>query len=644
AQKAQAEREAAEKARAEAEAAKQAQIDADSGLADEEDDDAPVAPGNTARSDEVRAAEEFAREQTARRAARQQTTDASPRSLPDAGTETPAPIGTGRQTDAPDDSAFDKAQAAALAEIAAGDDARVNKMRALLARASQPGTPSGGLDVPIRVAPVNAAKAAELAGARITDPTHLPMTEELSDEDAPAQGVSAAVAAAVMAEGANAEPAAAYLRHSDPRDIRLTTNLDDADATFADDTTDALDRAMERMAAAPNAARASDQHDATAEVRATDAALADDAARAIDGAPALDDRAFDDQAFDGPIHDRDMQDAQIQPESAPEFEPEIVLPSAQDIRAQVRAFLGTTGLDQTQEAELVGELTEVEQAAAVLRATRARGRVRLQGAADETAVNRLLQQTDTQLQGPESQRRRSTIAQLKAAVAAARADERVDGPRRPELAEARVMTKYRADLETTVNPRKPEPEPAPQEPARPQRPASVDRPTHTRPVMAQAPLMLVSELRIDKPGAAQPAEPTAARTAAPGPVTPVRPRRVALSALAEVDTYDESDTPPAPAVPRFSQFAAQLDTPTLYDRMEAAAVYTARIEGRRQFGRAQLMHHVLELSDVQSSNREDVLRAFGSLLRKGRIGKVEQGIYELRPGSQYDGAAAQFLN
>ena len=138
---------------------------------------------------------------------------------------------------------------------------------------------------------------------------------------------------------------------------------------------------------------------------------------------------------------------------------------------------------------------------------------------EETSVQRLIDQTNSQLDGAENRRRHAAIAHLKAAVAATVADRRVGGTE--DTGEATRLNAYRSDLERVVRPRRPVSDGAPRE--------VTAVPTTTRP----APLVLVSAQRIDRP-------------VTQVPVSPVRPRRVGGGALAlspEAAAPDDDDDP-----------------------------------------------------------------------------------------------------
>ena len=95
-------------------------------------------------------------------------------------------------------------------------------------------------------------------------------------------------------------------------------------------------------------------------------------------------------------------------------------------------------------------------------------------AADDAAVDRLLAQTNSQLEVPETKRRRSAIAHLKAAVLATVADRKNNPRAQAQVAEVK-MDPYRQDLSQAVRPTGSQ--------------ANGERP---------APLVLVSAQRIDR--------------------------------------------------------------------------------------------------------------------------------------------------
>lgn len=248
---------------------------------------------------------------------------------------------------------------------------------------------------------------------------------------------------------------------------------------------------------------------------------------------------------------------------------------------------------------------------------------RLAPEADD-AVERLIAQTNTAMEGPENKRRLSAIAHLKAAVAATLAERLSKGPN-PDKAPSREDA-YRDDLERAVRPNRPTlaEAPAPQVAPVPVR-AAGDRP---------APLVLVSEQRIDRPRPeAVPAAPS---------VMPVRPRRVAttqqpaaaVQAVASADEDDEDDLADAGVdalladSAGFAEFAEKLGATDLAGMLEAAAAYSSCVEGRPHFSRPQLIRQVAAVSDEELS-REDTLRSFGRLLRDGRIVKLRRGQFVL---------------
>ncbi|ANT60791.1 hypothetical protein AYJ57_10690 [Salipiger sp. CCB-MM3] len=207
---------------------------------------------------------------------------------------------------------------------------------------------------------------------------------------------------------------------------------------------------------------------------------------------------------------------------------------------------------------------------------------------EDNDTSRILNETNTQLEEPEGNRRRSAIAHLRAAVAATRADRLLG---RKKDAEEQAQP-YREDLADVVRPRRPAP--APQE-------AATERPAAEAP-LRPAPLKLVAEQRVNE--------------TADAPEAPLRPRRVTLADLEE--------QAPAGVQGDFASYAESVGAHDLPDLLEAAASYLSYIEGRAQFSRPQLMTKVRQV-EGEDSSREDRLRSFGQLLRDGKIEKTGGG-------------------
>ena len=237
---------------------------------------------------------------------------------------------------------------------------------------------------------------------------------------------------------------------------------------------------------------------------------------------------------------------------------------------------------------------------------KAEGRAILEDNAKEAEdVTRLLRQTNTEMDEPENRRRLSTMAHLKAAVAATVADQRSAGGGN-RTGEATRLDRYRADLARVVRPRPPD---------------------GSTPTERPAPLVLVSEQRIDRP-------------AADGAINRVVPRRISTTNLAIEDAPEDSDAPAETdtvfaASRNFAEFAEHLGASDMPDLLEAAAAYTACIEGRPHFTRPHLMRHVAAATEVSDANREDSMRSFGTLLRQGKIAKVKRGQFAITDSSYY---------
>ena len=225
----------------------------------------------------------------------------------------------------------------------------------------------------------------------------------------------------------------------------------------------------------------------------------------------------------------------------------------------------------------------------------ARGISKLERAERQADLARIFDEADTQLEAPESNKRRSAIQHLRAAVAATRAEKNAGA----SLTEDIDDTPYRSDLASVVRPRRPEP-------------SETHRPRPSRPTVKPseaAPLKLVAEQRVDVDS------------------TPVRPRRVSTADLADVETVSESGSD-------FSEFAEEMGVQGLPELLEAAAAYMSDVEGRAQFSRPMLMGKLKEV-EGRGFSREDGLRTFGQLLRQGKLQKLKGGRFSVTESTDF---------
>ena len=212
-------------------------------------------------------------------------------------------------------------------------------------------------------------------------------------------------------------------------------------------------------------------------------------------------------------------------------------------------------------------------------------------AAQSDSVDRILEQTNSQLGDNDASRRRSTISQLKAAVQAQRARGTAsadDG--------ADSMNRFREDLEEAVAPEK-----APEAPVR-----------------RMAPLMLVSEQRVD------------------GVVDAVSTRRVSGNLALAADAAEEANEEIFVDTTPFIEYVATQDVSGMEDLTEAAAAFSIYVLGQPHFSRSQLMQFVESAAEDGDYSREAFLRSFGTLLRTGKVNKVKRGLFTLARGSRFE--------
>jgi hypothetical protein len=194
-------------------------------------------------------------------------------------------------------------------------------------------------------------------------------------------------------------------------------------------------------------------------------------------------------------------------------------------------------------------------------------------------VGRLMAETDNHLNDGEGIRRRRVISQMRAAVAATRADRmvsrRVTSPDEEVEAE---QERYRDDLSEAVR--------------EVSRPLSKDVSARKASV---APLILVSSQRVNDPA----------------PTTRTPPRQAPQGFATDLGG--------------FAGFAKSMGAKELPDLLEAAAAYAAFVEGQPSFSRPEIMKRVARMDPSLKLSREDGLRSFGQLLRQGKFRKLERG-------------------
>lgn len=379
-------------------------------------------------------------------------------------------------------------------------------------------------------------------------------------------------------------------------------------------------------------------------------------------------------------------------------------PSTQDLRDRIRGMLGSTGLTDSAESDLISELTQIEAEVAPRRARSSEERRAALGDNMDGDAERLLEVAKTEMGAEDGQRRRDAFEHMRVAVDATRAEEETMGPRRSEFEQNREIERYRLDMDApeALKPhvvakpaevQTPDPEPqitapaptpmddadlpdeddvAPEVAARaddtpsaadaevaqflvdeedstaeeadsapaapvqpepaarnpfPRRPAVAGATRAQRPQAERGPLVLVSEQRVDA-----------------APTGPVMPRRVRPEGAAGLDIHNvatqqavgEDDTA------AYGQFVKQVDAWLLDEQIEAAAAYLTHKKGQAEFSRVELMTYVVANNASKKVSRDDLLRAFGTLLREGRLERGSTGQFRLASVSEFDEPARQY--
>ncbi len=257
-------------------------------------------------------------------------------------------------------------------------------------------------------------------------------------------------------------------------------------------------------------------------------------------------------------------------------------------------------------------------------------RRQLEGEGSDSSLNRLIAQTNSEMDVPEQRARWSAIAHLKAAVATTVADREAgadagDGADDPSYA-------YRDELSRLVDTGEDD--------------AAADRPP---------PLVLVSEQRIDRDH----------DDAAHAPA--VRPRRVSVSnnlalnelafdpeplaariaSLEEDEDQDDENTGDVSVFfdPQdFAEFAQRLGAEQLPELIQAAGVYAALIECRPHFSPTHLIRQIASAPGLVAFDREDGMLAFAELMRQGKIERVRHGQYIVTEESEFMQEAQRIMS
>lgn len=247
-----------------------------------------------------------------------------------------------------------------------------------------------------------------------------------------------------------------------------------------------------------------------------------------------------------------------------------------------------------------------------------------QEAGDEESLSRdldrLMETAKSQLEVEDHKRRIDAMSHLKAAVAATEAERQLSAGEEGGREADEELDRYREDLSRLVQAQR--------------KTAAAAEPPRRReeaPAGRVMPLVLASEQRVDR---------ALGQGLAAGPGAGVPERMAGATSAYLAAEHDEAEEEPGGDPPRqpsmaFAEFVANLGAGGLGEVMEAAAAYLAVQEGREFFSRPQIMRKLALVVGEDDYTREDGLRAFGALLREGRITKLHRGRFTISKTSLY---------
>ena len=200
-------------------------------------------------------------------------------------------------------------------------------------------------------------------------------------------------------------------------------------------------------------------------------------------------------------------------------------------------------------------------------------------------VGRLLEETDSKLNEDGVVRRRQVISQMRAAVAATKADRAVTRLISPEVQDEVEKKAYRNDLSDAVSETQSLPKQTARKPSGP-------------------PLVLVSSQRVSE---------TLTQTDA---------------AIASKKAAEPGDD--------FASFVEMNGADGLEELLEAAAAFTIFAQGQDSFSRPEIMKRVAMIDPALPITREDGLRSFGQLLRQGKFQKLDRGQFTIDQETRFN--------
>jgi len=222
-------------------------------------------------------------------------------------------------------------------------------------------------------------------------------------------------------------------------------------------------------------------------------------------------------------------------------------------------------------------------------------------------VDRLLKETDNQFADGASIRRRRVISQMRAAVAATKAERVVSGAVSKGAQEAEQSSPYKNDLRQAIS----------------------------RAVSA-TPSQKTDESESDASASAAPETPKQTPRNATRLIADPKAAPLVLVSSQRVDGPEDTDTDKKPTGGSFREFAKEMGANELLDLMEAAAAYSSFVEGQPHFSRPEIMKRVARVDPALEISREAGLRSFGQLLRQGKIRKLDRGQFVIDEETRFN--------